>query len=103
MSREQDYTPSTWRAAVAKSTFRLPISPKLRGLMSWHYRCSVVNCWGSLELRQLYKSSFDCPGDGVVASYVLFETGISSSTTSQGSSPFHCSSVYDYCGLDESD
>ena len=67
MPAERNWTPTAWREAIIASPFRLPESPRLRSLIEWHYRMSVINSWGSLGLRQLVKADFSDAGDDEVA------------------------------------
>ena len=39
--------------------------------MEWHYKQSVIACWGSLELQQRTRLGFRLPGDVEVASVCL--------------------------------
>jgi len=74
----RNHTTSTWRewtkscwSAAGKSKFRLPDDPKLKELLEWHYKHSVIACWGSLELQQRTRLGFRLPGDVEVASVCL--------------------------------
>jgi hypothetical protein len=72
-----------------KSSVRVPASPKLQSLLEWHYKSSIINCWGSLELRQLIRVGFEEPGDDEVAD-VCFGLRTPSSSPGSFSNPFSC-------------
>lgn len=67
MPEQTDWTPTAWRESTKATSFRLPESPRLRSLMEWHYLMSVINCWGSLGLKQLVIGGFREAGDDKVA------------------------------------
>src|SRR6266496_3935093 len=47
------YSSTSWAAAEDKETVRIADYASLRAALQWHYRRTVIKCWGSNELRDL--------------------------------------------------